>query len=304
MVIRKIVNRVIERKSAYINAVKEYKNSVKRVVSSTDEPKLEKSQKFKVMFNFIKSKRVHMTKAQVKELSKLSLQDFIAKGVSIIAKAKNIPQELMSPVVAKPLPKKVLLFYDASNNVTYINNTIKHKPGAKLFAALSHETEHTLQNYKILRTEILGEKAVQKYAEVQSKNTVEIIKTAYGGPNVNIEQYREQLGEESFAFLKSFKAAEAQGGEVYENWLKTIQENEYKSVYDSYSKLRQKVIDYYGVIKSGTKQANISKEYFNAFISQADKTKTESIINLAELEAYFTTYLNSLEYRLTKLFGK
>lgn len=305
MPVQNIISSIKSRTSSICKNAKSYKKSLQNVSAEKTTVKKTRKEKFALLKNYIISKRIKLTKAQVQKLSKIEDQgEFILESSKIINKSGNIPDHLVSPIAAQPLgTEKIAFLYDPASNMTYMNTDCKLKNKSKLFAYIAHEREHQLQNYKILRTEFLGEKAIEEYSKLNAQKGIDNLVEMYKGQNVDIEPFKEQLGP-AYDLIKSFKFAETHGDEALNKWIENAVKSDYETILSQYKNIRNQVIEHFGVIKSGTPEAKLAQEYYSGFMNHADITKPESILNIHEAEAWGVTFLNHINYLFTKLFGK
>lgn len=261
------------------------------------------SANFRKILNYVSSKLILIEKADIKRLSKLAPEQFLIESQKIIAKSKGYNPEFMAPFAMQPLGnKKISMLYIPSSNQIIVNTDRKLKSGAKMFSDLCHEYEHMRQNIQVLRTPSIRDKAISHYVKTQAQVGVDNFINVY--KDVKKEQLpslKEALGE-SYAYVESFIKARDTGKEALTDWLTNATKNDANIIKQQWENIKNKIIDNYGEIKDGSKEAERAKEYLKCFTSDASPVSFKKNTTINEIEAYFTSIANFYNYLLKKLF--
>ena len=276
------------------------------IVEISQKRKLSVYQKIKNFIkNFIKDNFTNLNKQIVTSLENCSLEEFMLQAQKLIIKSYNIPDSLATEI--KPLQninKKIGIMYDFFENTIYVNPKTLEWPRYQLFGFIKHEYTHLKQNYQILRTEELGDKAIEEYARIRTNLTV----------NAFVNQFSQMTDKEilemsqakgvMIPWITELKAAVRKGPKAVEEVKEMIFNNDYPINLNRIKDLRQRVIKEFGIIPKATKEAKISKLYFDGFISLY-KNPTDIKANwkaLNEQEAYRAQGFANWEYLFHKIF--
>lgn len=276
-------------------------NNSKKILKDSFLTKL--CTKFKRVIAAIESKKIKINKADINRLSKLSVEDFIIETRSLIAKSKNIPPELLSPIQITPMGKnKIAMFYHGASNTTFINSSYKVKNGAATFSAMCHEAEHQLQNYQVLRTPSLAKKIIPFYSKTHANATVEsFIEANKNLKPEELSSLKEHLGEH-FDFFASFVNAKEKGENALNTWKANAVSAEESTITAQWQVIKDKIVNHFGEIKEGSKEAKMAEEHFKTFTMNASLTSFKKNTTFSEIEAYFSTFLNYYNYLIHKIF--
>ena len=269
-----------------------------------DISKKEKRSKFVKIKNFLKENLTYLDKETVKNLEKSSFDEFLSQAQKLIIKSYNIPESLAAPMQVLPeINKKAGMMYDFANNLIYVNPKILKKGRSVIFSIMKHEYKHQKQNYNILRTEHLGEHAVNEYAWIKAEFGADAFIQQYSGiTNEELETVKPQLGS-VYDWILNLKKAVAEGPEAVNEFRTKIIENDLPVFSEAINALREKVIQELGMISEESKEARYSYEYFKSFMqSYKNPFGFKTFTNLTEVEAYNAQNISFFEYIWHKLF--
>ena len=267
------------------------------VIDIQREPKLSKWNKIKKL---IKSNILNLDKKTVKELEKCSIDDFFEKSRKLVIDSYQIPGSLGAQMQILPdINKKAGMMYDFCSNTIYVNPKILKMPRSQIFAYIKHEYTHQKQNYQILRTEGLGEKAIQEYAKIKAGAVAEQFVEKFS--KMDDKEFQTLPPQQQmliFPWLVELRNCIQQGGKGISEYKEKVYKNDYPIILDNLEKLRQNVIQELGIIPANSKEAKNSEVYFKNFIElYKDPLNLKLIIkSVSETEAYLAQSVATFEY--------
>ena len=206
-----------------------------------------------------------ITKQEMEDLLKYDGDEFMTKGVEFVAAKYKIPKSLIPSIGSVPMHKETFMAYDFIKHIIYTNPNYQMTSKEELFGNIVHELRHTMQNFDILRTEGIGEKAVIAYAKKLAKNQVASINKLV--ETHTIEQIKMLTQDENaikdFEILKKLK----QNPKEYElNNVKLFKmyEQQYTQQLEAF---RQQVISEMGELKADSAQGLRAKKYLKSFLT-------------------------------------
>jgi len=267
-----------------------------------DIPKREKptfAQKVKIL---IRPYITHLDQKTVRQLERMPMENFWAKSQEIICDSYGIPANLRAPIQVQELPKGAGMAYSNTRNIVYVSPKTVNKGKNTVFSYLKHEYLHQKQNFDILRTENLGEKAVQEYTKLEVEAGLNNIKMIYRNmPEEEIEKLKPQLGEH-FEIIMRYRKAVAQGEKAEQAVLDEIAQKDSSIIHKQLDDFRLRVVDEMGTIPADSKEAKISEEYLNGILdSQGNLTGLKAVTKRHETEAYIATSVSYWEYFIRKI---
>lgn len=294
-VINKIITRTQEVRSPRVNLTTK--------PDVVDITKREKPTFSQVIKSLICPHITHLDKKTVRELERMPMENFWTISQEIICDSYGIPTNLRAPLQIQELPKKLAMAYGFDTNIVYVSAQTAKKEKNTLFSCLKHEYLHQKQNLDILRTENLGETAVQQYAKLQVNNGMNNFKAAYRNmPAEEIEKLKPQLGE-YFETVMRYKKAIVQGEDAERTVLEEIAKNDYSLIHKQLDDFRLRVVDEMGIIPANSEEAKISEEYLKGVLGTQDNlTGAKTIMTKRhEIEAYIATSISYWEYLIRKI---
>lgn len=293
-VINKIVSRTQEAPTPRVNLTTK--------PDVVDIPKQEKPTFAQKVNSLIRPYITHLDKKAVRELERMPMENFWVKAQEIICNSYGLPANLRAPLQIAELDKGVGMAYSNSRNIVYISPKTAKKGRNTVFSYLKHEYLHQKQNFNILRTENLGEKAVQEYTKLEVEAGLNNFKMIYRNmPEEEIEKLKPQLGEH-FEIIMRYRKAVAQGEEAEKAVLDEIAQKDYSSIHKQLDDFRLRVIQEMGTIPANSKEAKISEEYLNGILGTRDNlTGIKAITKRHEVEAYVATSISYWEYFIRKI---
>lgn len=258
----------------------------------------------------IQKNLIGLDKATIKKLEALTFGEFAIESQKIMAKSMGLPQDFLPSIISQPLDKKIGAVFDKTQNIIAINSEHTKridKQRILLFTWLRHEMEHYKQNLSILRTEGLGDKAIESYSSIVTKHKVQtFINTLKDMPDKTIQQWVQEgkLPEKATPIIKELKDVSTQGDEAVSKFSEKIYNNDYPIWLQQWKNLRDKIIEKLGPIKEGTEDAKMAQKYYDGFEETAGLCEGKKYKDSQhEKEAYGAQYLAQIEYAFKKLFG-
>lgn len=272
---------------------------------STKQPKLSKLSKFKAEF---KKMLVGLDKATIASLEKLPINDFLSESQKLIAKSMGLSQDFLPPItITSSIDKKMGMCFDVANNSLFVNSQILTKSRKMLFSLMRHEMEHFKQNLLIIRTDGLGEKAVETYSKILTKTLGDnFVNTFKNMPESEIEKLKDagNLTEIHLQAIKKLKNAAELGDEAVSKLSDELYNHDYPIMHASWQNIRNKAIELYGPVKANTEEASNAKEFFDGFLKTKGMTRgSEYYFSKHEQAAYTAQSFVFYEYLFKKLFG-
>lgn len=281
----------------------------KRVVSKATRPRelmadvVEFPTKTRTKLGKIKHKLfVGLDKATVQNLEQMALPEFFEESRNIIAKSLGIPQELYPKIrISEMAKEKTLMGFDFSRYTIHINKAKTHRPKEVLFSGVNHEMAHVRQFLTIMRTEGLGELAIENLSQLAAqKKVTTFIKKYKDMPEGEILNLKNsgQLSEKDYTIIRKIKDAAQKGEGSLNEYSDKLVNNSFQFYKRTMQTIRNKAIETMGVIKSDSIEAIRARMYYEAtFKTYSEKMSlTGSLLNTKELEAYILTITSHAEY--------
>lgn len=247
---------------------------------------------------------VGLDKATVQRLEQLPVKEFAEESRDIIGKSLGIAPEICPNIYPNDLGKKVGMVFHLSSYAMHMNTTQLNKHRAWLFSGLNHEMQHVRQCLSVIRTEGLGEQAIEKYAKMYTQVLIDdFIAKFKTKPESEILKLIEagNLPENALQAIKKFHEASKLGDKGIEKFKTEQFAKDFPINYEEWKKLRTKVIDTMGTIKPDSKEALTAKKYHEGFLRTVGKTGgLDYLSSRHELEAYGATVIGYYEYLLRK----
>ncbi len=208
--------------------------------------------------------RVGMTQGEIKELLSKRGLEFIKESEKFFKQKIGFSDTIVPPIILMEgslggAPSCYIL----EQNAIYLTDTFENIPKAQLFGLLRHEYQHAIQNHNILRTENLGDEAVESYTEKTFNKQKEILLNY--AKNYSVKELMAQgLITDYGVILVSELSRALQSNDTIavDNILKEFR----KSITLGLNEFKEKVIREKGIIKAGTKAAEVAEKHFREFI--------------------------------------
>ena len=200
------------------------------------------------------------TPEELSALFKFEGDEFFEKAYDFLIKKLGIPEKLRPSVINQSAHESVGMSYDWLNNCIAKNPNGFMKEKAQIFGGLRHELQHFLQNMNVLRTEKLGDEAIDFYAKTVAKQRC--AGAEYEVKNLTIEQLKANYDEQTIEYYRYLKDLLKNNPEAYEAEfvnLNNIIENAQLAYFQNFRNL---VIQEMGLIKEGTQPARRSEKMF------------------------------------------
>jgi len=274
---------------------------------SVKKEKSGKIQKLKARFREYK---IGLNKSTIHNLEKLPVNDFLLESRILILKSMGIPKELWpSLTILSHENKKSLMMFDFAKNEIFCNtnSTVLNKNRREIFSCIRHELEHFKQNLSIIRTEKLGERAVNNYAKLYTKAQVDNFVKVFKDMSENqiAKLYEEgQISEASMQAVKKLQTANKQGDKTVKNYAKELYHQDLPIIMESWKNIRAKAIELMGTVKENSEEGTKAKQYFKEFLrNKSGKINANYYKSSTEREASLAQMLAHIEYLGKKFFS-
>ena len=247
--------------------------------------------------------RMGITQQEIKEIFSKKGLEFIEATSEFFKQKLGFSENNAPPIfLYDTLEGGAPAGYIAEQNMMFLTTSYEDIPKAQLFGLLRHEYQHAIQNHDILRTEYLGEEAIDFYAEKLFNQQKDLLIDF--AKNYSIKELIAQgLIDEKGAILVSelSRALEKDDILLTESIL-----NKYKQdIVNSLKDFREKLILEKGFIKADSKQASLAREYFKDFknVDYYDENGKLDLgkhaFKLTEIEAEFSQVMAEAEANQT-----
>ena len=152
--------------------------------------------------------------------------------------------------------------YVLEQNAIYLTNAFENIPKPQLFGLLRHEYQHAIQNHNILRTEGLGEEAVEYYAEKAFEKQKELLLEF--AKNYSVKELLAQglINDNGAIIISEISGALQRNDKVaVDSILKQFKQ----VLLAELKEFREKLILEKGTIKADSKTAQVAKIHFDEF---------------------------------------
>lgn len=240
----------------------------------------------------------------VQRLEQLPFNKFVEESRDIIGKSLGLPPEICPHIYPTDIGKKAAMGFHFSTYTMHINPAQANKSRTWLFSGLKHEMEHVRQGLSVIRTEGLGEQAIEKYSKMVTQQQVDAFLAVYKDmPESDILKVIEtgNLPENALQAIKKFQEASKLGDKGIEKFKEEQFNQDFPVIHEAWKSMRTKAINALGIIKSGSKEALRAKQYHEGFLQTAGKTGgLDYFSSPHELEAYGAQSIGYYEYLLRK----
>lgn len=254
----------------------------------------------------IKKLLLGLDKKTIKRLEELPTGKFLEEAQKLIITALDMPEELCPMVETHVMPENLLMQFTL-NHKFFANKKCEEFPKPHLFSAIRHEMKHCEQNLAVLRTEDLGENAVNQFSSILAR-----VKA-----NLTIEHYRDmhqcaiqklrdekKMPESGLLLIEKIRQIPSEDKQSIKKVFDVLYNHDFKTYYKDLSDIRAKAIAKYGVIKAGSRDAIKTKKYFNGFCRTCeDNSGFKYWTSKHEIEAYTAGFGAKLVYLYQKFFG-
>ena len=208
-----------------------------------------------------------INKAEIDELLQYDGDELVDKGIDFVLAKLKIPKTLKPTILQVPQNKEIGMSYEFRQNLLFLNPNFEIKSKAELLGFIVHELRHLAQNFNVLRTEGIGEKAVRAHARKLAKYQISSLKKMV--KNLSVEDYAKQVqnNEQALSEFKMLKELRAKDKvKLEENFvsLSFLLENHYLRIIEQN---RQNIIKEMGIIKADSKEGQRAKKYLKSFMT-------------------------------------
>ncbi len=214
------------------------------------------------------------TQEELNALFKFDGDEFFVKTYDFFIKKLGISENLKPPVINQPAHQSVGMTYDFCQNLITRNPNSLEQGKNAIFGQIRHELQHFIQNMNILRTENIGEEAVDFYSELIANQ--KIMNTDYMVKNIPLEQVDETV-QSNFKILKDLLKNNPNG---YENELKAGKKLIADDMKIQLQTFRNLVVQEMGLIKADTKSAKRSEKMLGEMLKEKGYWKDDGSMHL------------------------
>lgn len=247
-----------------------------------------------------------LSKKVIEHLEGLPIDDFLNESQSIILKVLNIPEDLSPLFKKKVLSTNEAMCYEPVSNYICINPPTLDKSRRKIFGFLRHEMEHFRQNALIIRTENLGEHAIESYSRFSAKEAItKFINTYKDMPQSDIQKLKEEgfLTEPNILLINKIKKTiEKDDGSIIK-LTETLTNNTFKQVHRNWQNIRNLLIEKCGIISESSDEGFKAAKYYEGFLNANEAGSIQYFKSEHEKEAFSEGYGASLVYLFKKILG-
>jgi len=256
--------------------------------------------------NGIRKLLLGLDKKTIEQLEKLPIEIFLEEAQKIIIKALDIPEELCPRVEIHTVPEKLLMQFTL-NYKFFVNKKYKEFPKSHLFSAIRHEMKHCEQSLAILRTEDLGENAVNQFSSILARVKANLIIEHYRNmPQGEIQKLRNEkkMPESLLLLIERIRQIPNEDKQSIKQVFDGLYNHKFKIYYKDLSDVRAMAIAKCGVIKAGSPDAIRTNKYYNGFCQTCEENSgLKYWTSKHEREAYTAGYVAKLVYLYKKNFG-
>ena len=220
------------------------------------------------------------TPEELKELFKFENDEFFVKVYEFLIAKLGIPQKLKPQILDMSLNETVRMAYDFTNNTIIRNSNHPIADKNTVFGLIRHELQHLIQNLNILRTEGVGEQAVELYPKIVAKQRVGY--ADYEVKNLTLEQLKVNYDEETLKYYQELKNLFNNNPQAYEAELKNLSKVIEESTVEQYRNFRDLVVKEMGLIKADTKPAKRSKKMLDELLIENGYYKKDGNIHAGQ----------------------
>lgn len=208
--------------------------------------------------------KIKTTAEEIKNLFSFDGDEFFNKAYHFLAQKLNIPEELIPPIIhlGQDNPERPCA-YSPAQNVIIRNKDLSQFTKPQIYNIIRHELQHFLQNMSVLRHEIIGDIAVDKYSVQKAEQIKEGFKNLLK-QNLAVEDFKSIAGEDLwsvqvYSYLKDLK--DKNGTVDVDKELEGV-DKEFKPYIEA---LKKMAIDKMGMIKNDSKEGEKAEACFNDF---------------------------------------
>lgn len=207
--------------------------------------------------------RMGITQEEIKNLLSKNGEEFLTAATNFLKQKMGFSDNNFPPImlIDGTLCSAPAAF-SPEQNIVYLLNSYDNIPKTQLFGLLRHEYQHAIQNHNILRTEGLGEKAVEYYADKIFNNQKDILLDF--AKKYSVKELLEQgLITDIGAVIITEMSSALQKNDMttIDNTLKQFRQ----SIVAELNEFREKLIQEKGLIKADSKAAAMAKVCFDEF---------------------------------------
>jgi hypothetical protein len=217
-----------------------------------------------------------LTKSVIKEMEKLPKNEFLIEAQKHIATHMKIPHDTLPPVFLGGLPnEKMLMAFDWSQNAIFVNPTaLNQQPPSQVYALLRHEMEHFRQNTDIIRTEGLGDEAIQFYASRFAKAQFAAFLKQYEHltlEKIKILEKEGTLSEISLNAIKDLHTAKQKGSTEVALVKSRIEKGDTEVYLSAWKTIQEKAMQTFGSIPKNSVEGKKAQAYYKGFLANDGK---------------------------------
>jgi len=202
---------------------------------------------------------------EINALFKFEGDEFFKKAYDFLCSKLAIPEKLKPQLVEMPRQERVIMLYDLTSNIIIKNTNASKQSKIEMFSNLRHELQHFIQNMNILRTEGIGEQAVEQYSKIVAKNRRLYVDAEVR--NITLEQLKVSYDEQTLEYYKYLKDLLKNNQNDYKAELENLEQIFENNTRPEIQAFRELVLNEMPQIKAGTTMAKRSEKMLNAVVS-------------------------------------
>lgn len=207
--------------------------------------------------------RLRVTPEEINELLSKNGVEFLTASANFFKQKLGFSDGTFPPTVQiGSIRSGLYAAYALEQNIIYLSKDSENIPKPKLFGLLRHEYQHAIQNHNILRTEGLGEEAVEYYAERSFNKQKDVLLDF--AKNYSVKELLAQglINDYGAHLVSNLAQALQKDDEVaIENILRRFK----KGLAAGLNEFREKLIMEKGLIKADSRAAKIATIHFDEF---------------------------------------
>lgn len=220
------------------------------------------------------------TQEELNALFKFNNDEFFTKTYEFFIEKLAIPIKLKPKVVDVPMHESIGMTYDFLNNVIARNTNLAQNDKNVVFGLVRHELQHFIQNINILRTEGIGEQAVDFYSNLAAKQRVGAVD--FEVKNLTKEQLKASYNDETIKYYQGLKNLLKNNPQAYDTELKNLGGIFKYSALEQNQNFRNLVVQEMGLIKGDTKSAKRSEKMFAEILKGNGYWKTDGSVHVGQ----------------------
>jgi len=219
----------------------------------------------------LKSFDFKTTPEELNKLFQFEGDEFLVNAYDFFCTKLTIPKNLRPTIYNVPAHPSIDMTYNFLGNYITRNPNAPQKTKSAVFGAIRHELQHFIQNLNILRTEELGDSAINFYSKSVAAERILNINNEVR--NLSLEQLQNVYGEEQIQLYKNLKNLLKSDESLYKKELENLENLIAKDQLQSWQNYRSQIISEMGIIKKGSQPAKRAEKMFDEFSKKSYYTE-------------------------------